>query len=437
MSADELRGLIDEFTTYFVDLYRREQPESSAQPLLLPMPMGLPVSADELRLHPSDPEPSPALAVEWMSTCANEVPDIDGLQLFRTARAVDGLYELLLRGAQMPAGTDAAALALFEGAKARALRALDQATLGTMQGLGSFHPVVARPAAWASPAASDVWTERTFRSSTRTTPGPRPLPPIATPPWQLQVVPAALVPALAEPHRMADALAQLRPVADVRAVTPRAPAVATMRVAPQLGSAKLASKARMVAPQAVRLARPSALSSKRVEAEDTPSARMRALAVSEKQLARTEALTRNVALIEVAEPRPSEASDVSLSFEYCLVALGRPWLDLSFLSLPGWFVPGFRRGDFSSGQIADPASADTLFEALPTAALLVRRLELKAAWSHEELAVLEGAAAFGPFSLLGRRVDMASGSVRCDGTQLVAWVCEPLPVLPPASAPGV
>jgi len=57
---------------------------------------------------------------------------------------------------------------------------------------------------------------------------------------------------------------------------------------------------------------------------------------------------------------------------------------------------------------------------LPTAALCVRDLTIKAAWSAEERAVLPAMTKFGPFSLVGSKLDAASTSLICSGTRLSA-----------------
>jgi hypothetical protein len=458
MSAQELKALVDDFTSYFVSLYKQQPGQADTQPILSTLPIGVPVSVEELRLHPDDPGPSPVLAAEWMSMMANEAPDIDGMQLFRTSRTIDGLYQLMLRGAQLAPGAAAGNLSLFESTKANAMRTFDNTELGSAQGIGSYHPVTARPATWADPANTPIWTQRTFSSSTRTsvtTGAPAPKRPIV--PWTLQVIPKAIAPALAQPQLLDKSIA-----AHKAAVSPRVAQVAmahkAVAMAPKVAMTAKLMTARPFMAQATPVALKaeaaptpavSSLKSERLVRSGQLAATLRTKSTSVKSIEATPMLTatklaslsvaagRTLELAQLAEPHKTEASNVSISFEYCLVSLSRSWFDLTLLNLKGWHVPGFRRGELSSGKLGDPESADTLLEALPAAALLIRKLRLTASWSSDELSVLGASAGFGPFSLVGRSVDAASGTVSCDGTQLVGWVCEPLPVLPPESDPSL
>jgi hypothetical protein len=93
-------------------------------------------------------------------------------------------------------------------------------------------------------------------------------------------------------------------------------------------------------------------------------------------------------------------------------------------------------GEFSAGSAGRLDNQDdALLEVIPQAALIVRKLRLSANWSREDRTVITDSVAFGPFSLVGRTFDEVSGSVVCPGMQIAAWICEPLPMLPPLSAP--
>jgi hypothetical protein len=97
-------------------------------------------------------------------------------------------------------------------------------------------------------------------------------------------------------------------------------------------------------------------------------------------------------------------------------------------------VPGYARGDISNGTGAhDPG----VLPVLTTGFVAIRNLKIASAWSQQDLAVVQGSASLGPFSLIGRSYDAASGTLTCPGIQIIGWFCSALPVLPPASDPGL
>ena len=44
---------------------------------------------------------------------------------------------------------------------------------------------------------------------------------------------------------------------------------------------------------------------------------------------------------------------------------------------------------------------------------------------------------FGPFSLVGSQLEANSTSLICPGIQVIGWVMEPMPMLPPNSDPAL
>jgi hypothetical protein len=176
----------------------------------------------------------------------------------------------------------------------------------------------------------------------------------------------------------------------------------------------------------------------------TPLARVRfdsdllvqsdAAAVGQVMIRRPDVLVaQTMALNAAASSREVTSSSISLSFEYCLVNVTRPWLSTGFLTLKNWYMEGFRDGELASGS----GVGGMPLEVMPVAALVVRKLSIRAAWSHEEQQSLQDTLSFGPFSLQGRSVDQVSGVITCPDMQIVAWICEPMPRLPPAADPAL
>ena len=124
---------------------------------------------------------------------------------------------------------------------------------------------------------------------------------------------------------------------------------------------------------------------------------------------------------------------MELSFRYCMVTARRPWVSSAFLTARNWFIPRMRAGEIASGTGLGEGS----FEVMPTAALCVRDLRITAAWSAEERAVLPAMTKFGPFSLVGSQLEANATSLLCPGIQIIGWVMEPMPKLPPNSDPNL
>jgi len=152
------------------------------------------------------------------------------------------------------------------------------------------------------------------------------------------------------------------------------------------------------------------------------------------QVIRSQVLLNQIqAVREQSQPQAVTSSSMELSFSYCMVTAKRNWLSGGFLTARNWFIPRLRAGEIASGTGLGHGS----FEVMPTAAICVRDLTISAAWSAEEKAVLPAITKFGPFSLIGSKLDAASTSLICKGMQIVAWVMEPMPKLPPNSDPSL
>ena len=99
-----------------------------------------------------------------------------------------------------------------------------------------------------------------------------------------------------------------------------------------------------------------------------------------------------------------------------------------------WYVPGYSSASFSNGTgIGD----NGLLPVLTSGFVAIRNLSISSKWSAQDLAVAQGSAAFGPFSLVGRTYDANSGTLSCPGIQIIGWFCTALPTLPPLTDPAL
>lgn len=376
--------------------------------------VGVPLSAGMFKLDPQS-APSPALAVERLSEICNAVLQVEGDSVTRSIRTVDTMAELMLTQA-MPVSTDA--MTGLGAARNAASQAFDN-TVGSLEGAFQFHPVYASPVDWYVPESNGNWTLHTVAQqdgpppATPVTAPPRPVP-VNPPTWH--VAPAGLQPTLSQPFTMTHPLlagAQLRP--NGQAIAPAHPQVMTMRPMMTMMPAQAAVRPQ-VAPS------PMVVSRAPQPAPVPPTKAPLTL------------LQASVQLHAMTTPQPVTTDSLAISFEHCIVTLTRPWFPEVFLMLRNWYVPDYKLGAFSN---ATGAGDTGLFPVLANAFVVIRNLSISAKWSSQDLAAAQGSAAFGPFSLVGRSYDAASGTLTCPGMQIIGWFCGALPVLPPASDPSL
>lgn len=385
--------------------------------------MGVPVSPGMFKLALTDTALSPALAVERVSEIANGVITVQGDFVERTSRSVDDMVDMLLLQA---APLTADQLASFGATRTAASKNFDN-TLASLEGSFQYHPVYASPVDWYDPAAGGNWTAHAIGQQQTQTPPSTTLPPrpvqVSTANWR--VLPAAMQPALAQPVSQTH---PLMPTTAVKTIAPT-PAVRVQPTPAPAAHVMLTSvAARPVSTAAVAAFRPTAVS-----AAAGPAAPRPVTSYATVQMYRPMVAAQASAQLSAgATTRPVTANSIDISFEHCVVTLTRHWFPEVFLLTKNWFLPGYASGSFSDGK--GPGDAG-LLPLVATGFVAVRNLRISANWSADEQATVQGSAAFGPFSLIGRSYDAASGTLTCPGMQIIGWFLETLPVLPPAGDP--
>jgi hypothetical protein len=135
-----------------------------------------------------------------------------------------------------------------------------------------------------------------------------------------------------------------------------------------------------------------------------------------------------------AEPQTVSAAAPVVSFDYCLVKLQRRWLSQALLGLPGWYMNGYGSGELATGSDSTPSAP---FDAIPSAFIAIRNLKIQAQWSAQDSQAMQASAGIGPFSIAGQTFDAASGTLACAGMQIIGWVCERQPLIPPQGDPAL
>jgi hypothetical protein len=375
--------------------------------------LGVPLTDGMFKLNETDAAESPALARERLSEIAIRVIEADANSVVRTSRNVDAMTELLLTEA-MP--LTPAQMAPLGDTRTAAHKNFDQ-TLGSLDGLSTFHPINASPVDWYASGNAANWISHTVGDHQTTTSGaPSPIPRVVMRPPLWRVLPPPMHPALAHP------------------VAPSHPLMLTAAMhqlpAPAVGQRPVV---RPIMPliqhpvlvhQPVEAAHPIATPLHPAPPPHPPVPIVRPLIAAQA-----------VANIHAAgTAQPVATTNVDLSFDHCIVTLQWPWFPQVFLMDRGWYVPGYTKGSFSNGA----GNGDTGY--LPVLAggfVVIRNLKISGQWTNQDLAAVQGSAAFGPFSLIGRTYDAHSGMLSCPGMQIIGWFCEALPVLPPNSDPAL
>jgi len=354
-----------------------------------------------------------ALAVEKFSDLVNRVPTDsgDGANVILSQAAIDDIYYYRLLAPSVPAvpsgADDATRTALtdsFNAIKAEAMRKWDRLTLQSSSGLMlNFKPSVAQPENWYDPGASQAWTNQTFHIEASTS---APSPPLLRlrPQNELLINKLKL-----KPNLMLNRTQLLTAIAAPAVALPADPAPAGLM---------------MREATTVNLAR-------RVDIDDgpqdgpEPGADLHGSIMSQlRMMPFDERVIVNQRIREVAPQAPVTTSSVSISFDYCLVNIQRPWWMDAFINSGTWYLPGVPVGQVTSGDRPSTVAW------LPVGFVAIRNLTISAQWSAEDSANLGITTDFGPF-----QVEASGGQTLAHpGLQVVAWLLQRLPALPPADA---
>jgi hypothetical protein len=324
------------------------------------------------------------LAQEKFSELVNRVPvDAgDGMNVVLAEDSVDGTYFDRLLSPSMPCvgnGIDETARqALVDGfnaLKARAMRVWGSVKLESSSGLMlQYRPSVAMPEEWYDSAKDGVWTRHSFEVGQSDEPAAPTAAPAAPQLWRLRPSDAAMARVLE---------------ADGTVVAAAAPAA-------RLSPARLEAVA----------------ASPRLHGAFRE--RLRALDLKDR-------IVLKQCVEETAPTRPAHTSRISVAFDYCLVRVRRPWLVDTFLREQAWCVPAAAKGTCGLAL-------------LPIGFVAIRRLEIHGDWTAEDVSSGSSATDFGPCSVTPQ---VAGGTLQLvhRDLQVIGWLLQALPALPPNDGP--
>ena len=432
--AIDLQPLIDQFYDTFLDLYHRQSTGTTegasaasgrtAQPFLAFQGIGSAITPEMFRLQ--DGSASTGLVTEQFSSLANMLVEVNGTTITGPGLfTADSAYGGLLAQAQPLTEADLPGLGAI---KDPALRAYTEAgTEPLIHGGVEYRPALPLPPDWPLPTGDAAWASHKFSSEQTTTVTTTPPPPgpaggiRPTIDWRWRVAP----PALRE---------TVKALGTVATTIPPKPVPAPITVPPRISFLRAPVMA-MVKPATASISatlRPAIMAS-RIMVGEAPPVQAKPVAAMA-QVVQSRVLMAQLQMVrEQSQPQAVTSSSMELSFRYCLVTARRPWISGAFLTARNWFIPRLHAGEIASGTGTGVGS----FEVMPAAALCVRDLKITAAWSAEERAVLPALTKFGPFSLIGSTLDAGGVSLLCPGMQIIGWVMEPMPQLPPNGDPAL
>ncbi len=475
-SADDLLGNVHDF---FLNLFNAAG--SSGQDAVLCFePGGVPVSPAAFKIQPSDPAYSAAKAIEEVTHLSDILPSsiADGV-FHRTQRSIELLAGMIISGAAPTSADDLAALG---AAKAQAGAVYDDNELRTFVGNFAYRPASATPVDWYDPSVAGNWTAYHVSSGT----APAPSPPasggkgVHIPPLCWMALPEKLTPILdpviynaiiESPSDVAVSkeatTAVVAPQTDIQAAIEVAPSASTIfhsRIrreslianeslisrpavsdAAMMSIAKTDTVAALEPMQFTMIEKPAAAS----QAFDSAALQeFRNVAVAPPEddsgmlnlhVARETRMISSLSysaqfasnINDASTAQPVEAPEIELSFQYCVVRLSRPWFPELLLFTKGWYIAGYGADAFATGDLADSTA---LFPCMPTGFVAIKDLVIKGTWSQADTTAAAKSASLGPFSLVGA-TSSTPGSYTAPGMQIFAWICEPLPPLPPDGDP--
>jgi hypothetical protein len=431
--ADILAQLDESFRSFMVKEYAASVGAAPAEGAFVAFqPGGLPLTDQAFKIKPDDPGYSEAKATESVSRKSDLIGNVTGGNFCSILLSLSELVRRAAGSSTFPSAPDGT-VELLEHLRAEANRNLDNSLLGSYQvGNLQYNPAFASPEGWYDPAGAP-WksTSFSFSQSTATTEPPPP-----PEPWTWRVLKPELIPILVERKRFEDLTLAAATLESAEPVSVRIDRLAQIapevraRLTPREAAPALTSLLG-VAPPAIEVAvaaAPSTRSPKILTARLPTEATEVELVQPQIDLSVLEATY--FAIGNETTPTSVESTSISVSFEYQLITLQRPWLPVALLINQYWCLPGYE-----AGQLVH-AATESVQPGIPVAFVALRRLHLAGAWSSRDVEVIPAAQSLGPLSLVGRTVTNQGNqslTIDCPGLQIVAWICQPLPGLPPSA----
>lgn len=481
-----ITDLMQQVHNHFLSLYQKNN-NVITQETFLTFDSGAspPISIESFR-QPGQADFSEVLATEEFSTLVNQVTQINANRFTPNGNQVEEQYEMLVLGGMSRSETENDQV-FFGRMRDQAEERLKNSKMGRAR-IGAppipYCQSFASPSNWYRPDAVNNWTSYTLKiaEKSQTSTETKPIVKAAVrsaialdlnQPWTLQVLPDSLTPVLKQPE-MLDRIAvqEVAPQLD-RSLHQTAP-IQFKRddLLRSVAAGNLEStRAEVIQqPKAIQFERlgqkisaffPKSSLSK-VESRVNPNIISIAEPIADRQMIPGKAMNIgrfdrsllvgrnyylqhivNKKILEQSRTESIRSSELSVSFDYCWVNIDRRWFYNPYLQTRNWYIPGFQVGELSQPPIPNSPTSDSsnpnpnpkAFPAIPIAVLLVKNLRIQANWQAQEFQSVQNSMALGPFSLVGRSIEQGTGAIVQPGMQVMGWVCQVMPALPPSPAP--
>jgi hypothetical protein len=128
-----------------------------------------------------------------------------------------------------------------------------------------------------------------------------------------------------------------------------------------------------------------------------------------------------------------QSNAFSMSFDYCLVYLERPWFNTSLFSYANlWYNLSLQENYFSNG--VKDASNKGILKCFSTAMIFIKNLKITAAWTEQDKTNALNSIGLGVFNL--NNSQFINNELTTPGMQIIGWMCEILPKLPVQGDPN-
>lgn len=354
-----------------------------------------------------------AAALEYLSNEADWLPDLTNGSYERTMRTISVSYANLIN-TSVPISESGGAI--FNAMKASAVEALHNFDLGSMSGPSTFKPAYPAPQNWFDPAQTLGWSNYSYTAGKTVSLGPQPA--IRPPVWRMMTnVPLTF-----------------------SAATPASPVEAPARLVDGRPAVEHAIPTQTLA------AGNSHVATLALEAPTIQRAPVRPAPVNQRMAIDSEVFHLSPLIVNNSGDKPVLQPSFSMSFQYCIVELNRPWYSGDLLANDQWYVPGQHAGDFATGSTAastpsttapplSPTTANSGFFAwVPVAFVAIKNLVIRSTGTALDLSVAKSVTSFGPFSL---SPSTSTNELSNAGIEIIAWICSAQPQLPPRSDPAL
>ncbi len=125
---------------------------------------------------------------------------------------------------------------------------------------------------------------------------------------------------------------------------------------------------------------------------------------------------------EVSPKDKVDTNSISIKFDYCYVRIDRPWFsEMLCIANRSWYIPGWRTGSLND---------NVQFCYMPIGFVAIKDLEISSNWSQADKEKLKDVTSFGPFDISGENI-FEKNTLSKKGIQIIGWMLQELPALPP------